>query len=103
VGAGSGAAEIEQVVPRHELAAAIAALSELTPPLDSDADEARPLRVTAAGRNWLRPRQSRASRPGTVDVNQCDDPMSCLWPVTLLLWCGPIWPSFKDAPDGVKP
>ncbi|MDX3772412.1 hypothetical protein OG963_04530 [Streptomyces sp. NBC_01707] len=33
-------AEIEQVVPRHELAAAIAALFELTPPLDSDADEA---------------------------------------------------------------
>ncbi|WP_413810908.1 Tn3 family transposase [Streptomyces sp. OE57] len=32
---------IEQVVPRHELAAAIAALFELTPPLDSDADEAR--------------------------------------------------------------
>nr|WP_316959416.1 DUF4158 domain-containing protein [Streptomyces sp. TRM68367] len=31
---------IEQVVPRHELAAAIAALFELTPPLDSDADEA---------------------------------------------------------------
>ncbi|WTK59023.1 DUF4158 domain-containing protein [Streptomyces anulatus] len=30
---------IEQVVPRHELAAAIAALFELTPPLDSDADE----------------------------------------------------------------
>lgn len=33
-------AAIEQVVPRHELAAAIAALFELTPPLDSDADEA---------------------------------------------------------------
>ncbi|MFI0192121.1 Tn3 family transposase [Streptomyces sp. NPDC017082] len=33
-------AEIEQVVPREELAAAIAALFELTPPLDSDADEA---------------------------------------------------------------
>ncbi|WP_327259728.1 Tn3 family transposase [Streptomyces sp. NBC_01240] len=32
--------EIEQVVPRHELAAALAALFELTPPLDSDADEA---------------------------------------------------------------
>jgi hypothetical protein len=32
--------EIEQVVPREELAAAIAALFELTPPLDSDADEA---------------------------------------------------------------
>ncbi|KWX04834.1 transposase [Carbonactinospora thermoautotrophica] len=31
---------IEQVVPRHELAAAIAALFELAPPLDSDADEA---------------------------------------------------------------
>ncbi|MEU0186281.1 Tn3 family transposase [Streptomyces sp. NPDC006207] len=31
---------IEAVVPRHELAAAIAALFELTPPLDSDADEA---------------------------------------------------------------
>lgn len=31
---------IEQVVPRHELAAAIAALFELTPPLDSDVDEA---------------------------------------------------------------
>ncbi|MFJ2203298.1 Tn3 family transposase [Streptomyces violaceusniger] len=31
---------IEQVVPRRELAAAIAALFELTPPLDSDADEA---------------------------------------------------------------
>jgi TnpA family transposase len=31
---------IEQVVPRHELAAAMAALFELTPPLDSDADEA---------------------------------------------------------------
>nr|WTB33895.1 hypothetical protein OG781_34245 [Streptomyces sp. NBC_00830] len=28
------------MVPRHELAAAIAALFELTPPLDSDADEA---------------------------------------------------------------
>nr|WP_263303321.1 DUF4158 domain-containing protein [Streptomyces sp. 135] len=33
-------AAIEQVVPRHELAAAIATLFELTPPLDSDADEA---------------------------------------------------------------
>ncbi|WP_435616135.1 Tn3 family transposase [Streptomyces coelicoflavus] len=33
-------AEIEQVVPRDELAAALAALFELTPPLDSDADEA---------------------------------------------------------------
>ena len=33
-------AEIEQVVPRRELAAAITALFELTPPLDSDADEA---------------------------------------------------------------
>ncbi|WUG75746.1 hypothetical protein OG828_44920 [Streptomyces sp. NBC_00457] len=33
-------AAIEQVVPRHELVAAIAALFELTPPLDSDADEA---------------------------------------------------------------
>lgn len=33
-------AAIEQVVPRQELAAAIAALFELTPPLDSDADEA---------------------------------------------------------------
>ncbi|WTX00847.1 Tn3 family transposase (plasmid) [Streptomycetaceae bacterium NBC_01309] len=31
---------IEAVVPRHELAAAIAALFELTPPLDSDADAA---------------------------------------------------------------
>ncbi len=31
---------IERVVPRHELSAAIAALFELTPPLDSDADEA---------------------------------------------------------------
>lgn len=30
--------EIEQVVPREELAAAIAALFELTPPLDSDSD-----------------------------------------------------------------
>lgn len=33
-------ARIEQVVPRHELTAAIAALFELTPPLESDADEA---------------------------------------------------------------
>ncbi|UKY47592.1 Tn3 family transposase [Streptomyces inhibens] len=33
-------AEIEQVVPRDELAAALAALFEPTPPLDSDADEA---------------------------------------------------------------
>lgn len=33
-------AEIEQVVPREELAAALVALFELTPPLDSDADEA---------------------------------------------------------------
>nr|WP_239009101.1 MULTISPECIES: DUF4158 domain-containing protein [Streptomyces] len=33
-------AAIEQVVPRNELAAAVAALFELTPPLDSDADEA---------------------------------------------------------------
>ncbi|GEB48648.1 MULTISPECIES: Tn3 family transposase [Streptomyces] len=32
--------QIEAVVPREELAAAIAALFELTPPLDSDADEA---------------------------------------------------------------
>ncbi|MFC9856319.1 MULTISPECIES: Tn3 family transposase [unclassified Streptomyces] len=32
--------EVEQVVPRRELAAPIAALFELTPPLDSDADEA---------------------------------------------------------------
>jgi hypothetical protein len=31
--------QIEKVVPRHELAAAIASLFELTPPLDSDADE----------------------------------------------------------------
>lgn len=31
---------IEAVVPRHELAAALAAVFELTPPLDSDADEA---------------------------------------------------------------
>ncbi|MCX4750311.1 Tn3 family transposase [Kitasatospora sp. NBC_01287] len=31
---------IEAVIPRQELAAAIAALFELTPPLDSDADEA---------------------------------------------------------------
>ncbi|MFH9959656.1 Tn3 family transposase [Streptomyces roseolus] len=31
--------QIEAVVPRHELVAAIAALFELTPPLDSDADE----------------------------------------------------------------
>ncbi|WP_331761108.1 Tn3 family transposase (plasmid) [Streptomyces anulatus] len=33
--------QIEAVVPRNELAAAIAALFELTPPLDSDADQAR--------------------------------------------------------------
>ncbi|MFD3549730.1 Tn3 family transposase [Streptomyces sp. NPDC058655] len=32
--------QIEAVVPRNELAAAIAALFELTPPLDSDADQA---------------------------------------------------------------
>ncbi|WSK00366.1 hypothetical protein OG395_49620 [Streptomyces sp. NBC_01320] len=32
--------QIEAVVPRQELAAAMAALFELTPPLDSDADEA---------------------------------------------------------------
>lgn len=32
--------QIEAVIPRGELAAAIAALFELTPPLDSDADEA---------------------------------------------------------------
>ena len=32
--------QIEAVVPREELAAAIAALFELAPPLDSDADEA---------------------------------------------------------------
>ncbi|MFF8653793.1 Tn3 family transposase [Streptomyces huasconensis] len=43
-------AAIEQVVPRHELAAAIAALFELTPPLDSDADEAwRAMRVNRFG------------------------------------------------------
>ena len=33
-------AQIEAVVPRHELAAAVAAILELTPPPDSDADEA---------------------------------------------------------------
>ncbi|WP_436849654.1 hypothetical protein [Streptomyces avermitilis] len=32
--------QTEAVVPRDELAAAIAALFELTPPLDSDADQA---------------------------------------------------------------
>ena len=32
--------QIEAVVPRRELAAAIAAITELAPPLDSDADEA---------------------------------------------------------------
>lgn len=42
--------QIEAVVPRHELAAAIAALFELTPPLDSDADEAwRSMLVTRFG------------------------------------------------------
>ncbi|MFD8888873.1 Tn3 family transposase, partial [Streptomyces erythrochromogenes] len=41
---------IEAVVPRRELAAAIAALFELTPPLDSDADEAwRAMLVTRFG------------------------------------------------------
>ncbi|MET7503281.1 Tn3 family transposase [Streptomyces microflavus] len=41
---------IEAVVPRSELAAAIAALFELTPPLDSDADEAwRAMLVTRFG------------------------------------------------------
>ncbi|MFH8642302.1 Tn3 family transposase [Streptomyces goshikiensis] len=41
---------IEAVVPRRELAAAIAALFELTPPLDSDADEAwRSMLVTRFG------------------------------------------------------
>ncbi|MFF3159499.1 Tn3 family transposase [Streptomyces sp. NPDC057910] len=42
--------QIEAVVPRRELAAAIAALFELTPPLDSDADEAwRAMLVTRFG------------------------------------------------------
>lgn len=42
--------QIEAVVPRSELAAAIAALFELTPPLDSDADEAwRAMLVTRFG------------------------------------------------------
>lgn len=42
--------QIEAVVPRQELAAAIAALFELTPPLDSDADEAwRAMLVTRFG------------------------------------------------------
>ncbi|SDN73945.1 Transposase and inactivated derivatives, TnpA family [Streptomyces wuyuanensis] len=42
--------QIEAVVPRAELAAAIAALFELTPPLDSDADEAwRSMLVTRFG------------------------------------------------------
>ena len=41
---------IEAVVPRSELAAAIAALFELTPPLDSDADQAwRAMLVTRFG------------------------------------------------------
>ncbi|MGW1997778.1 Tn3 family transposase [Embleya sp. NPDC001921] len=41
---------IEAVVPRHELAAAVAALFELTPPLDSDADAAwRALLVSRFG------------------------------------------------------
>jgi TnpA family transposase len=42
--------QIEAVVPRSELAAAIAALFELTPPLDSDADQAwRAMLVTRFG------------------------------------------------------
>ncbi|WTA40218.1 DUF4158 domain-containing protein [Streptomyces sp. NBC_00846] len=42
--------QIEAVIPRGELAAAIAALFELTPPLDSDADEAwRAMLVTRFG------------------------------------------------------
>ncbi|MFJ9775391.1 Tn3 family transposase [Kitasatospora sp. NPDC101157] len=42
--------QIEAVIPREELAAAIAALFELTPPLDSDADEAwRAMLVTRFG------------------------------------------------------
>ncbi|MEU1216374.1 Tn3 family transposase [Streptomyces sp. NPDC005790] len=42
--------QIEAVVPRSELAAAIASLFELTPPLDSDADEAwRAMLVTRFG------------------------------------------------------
>jgi hypothetical protein len=42
--------QIEAVVPRHEPAAAIAALFELTPPLDSDADQAwRAMLVTRFG------------------------------------------------------
>lgn len=41
---------IEAVVPRRELAAAVAALFELTPPLDSDADAAwRAMLVTRFG------------------------------------------------------
>lgn len=42
--------QIEAVVPRSELAAAIAALFELTPPLDSDADQAwRAMLITRFG------------------------------------------------------
>ncbi|MFE5843842.1 Tn3 family transposase [Streptomyces niveus] len=42
--------QIEAVIPRKELAAAISALFELTPPLDSDADEAwRAMLVTRFG------------------------------------------------------
>jgi hypothetical protein len=51
-------AEIEQVVPRHEPAAAIAALFELTPPLDPDADE--------AWRAMLKPVQHRPAPPETA-------------------------------------
>ncbi|MFE7215606.1 hypothetical protein ACFU93_38025 [Streptomyces sp. NPDC057611] len=40
---------IEAVVPRHELAAAIAALFELTPPLDSDAEAWRAMLVNRFG------------------------------------------------------
>jgi hypothetical protein len=42
--------QVEAVIPRQELAAAIAALFELAPPLDSDADEAwRAMLVTRFG------------------------------------------------------
>ena len=40
VGDGTRAAEIERVVPRGQLAAALAAVLELAPPHDEEADEA---------------------------------------------------------------
>lgn len=67
--------EIDAVVTRDELAAAIAAMFELTPPLDSDADEAwRRVLVTrfATVRPFLRAGADIATRARDVEDGLTD-------------------------------